>query len=176
MIRVPDEAVESGSSGDAGSGPPWPQVWRPGELSTYDGSLLLDTHIWIWHLEGDAIQMAPDTVALLNRSGGASRLHVSDISYWEVAVKSAKGKLTLSVDATVWLQRAAKAPGIHFLPLDRDVLLLSTRLAGTVHNDPADRMLIAAAKINNVPLVTVDRLIIDYANAHPGTPVIDARP
>ncbi|MEO9251055.1 MAG: hypothetical protein ABI322_08535, partial [Gemmatimonadaceae bacterium] len=37
--------------------------------------------------------------------------------------------------------------------LDRDVLLLSSRLSGTAHNDPADRMLMAAAQINNIPLV-----------------------
>jgi PIN domain nuclease of toxin-antitoxin system len=153
-----------------------PSVWRPSDLTTYDGALLLDTHIWIWHLEGDPSQMAPDLVSLLNRSGAEGRVRVSDISYWEVAVKSAKGKLTFSVDATIWLRRAEKAPGIRFLPLDRDVLLLSTRLPGTVHNDPADRMLIAAAQLNSIPLVTADQLILEYALAHPGTPVIDARP
>ncbi len=45
----------------------------------------------------------------------------------------------------------------------------------TVHNDPADRMLIAAAKLHNVPLVTADGLIVDYARTHGGTPVVDAR-
>jgi len=56
------------------------------------------------------------------------------------------------------------------------VLLLSTRLLGIAHNDPADRMLIASAQINNIPLVTADRLIIEYARADPGTPVVDVRP
>jgi hypothetical protein len=36
-------------------------------------------------------------------------------------------------------------------------------------------MLIAAAVLNNLPLVTADRLIIEYAQEHPGTPVVDAR-
>jgi len=151
-------------------------VWRPAALSTYDGPLLLDTHIWVWHLEGDLTHITPDLVPLLDRSGAAHRLHVSDISYWEVAVKSAKAKLTLSIDATVWLHRAEKAPGIQFLPLERDILLLSTRLPGTAHNDLADRMLIALAQLQNIPLVTVDRLILEYAATHPGTPVVDARP
>ena len=96
--------------------------------------------------------------------------------HWEVAVKAAKKKITLSLDAAIWLQRAERAPGIRFLPIDRDVLLLSTRLLGTAHNDPADRMLIASAQINNIPLVTADRLIIEYARADPGTPVVDVRP
>jgi PIN domain nuclease of toxin-antitoxin system len=152
------------------------KVLSPQQLVKYDGPLLLDTHIWIWYLEGGSSQLSKQVVSLLDRSGAASRLLVSDISYWEVAVKSAKGKLTLSVDTGVWLSRAASAPGIRFLPLDRDVLLLSTRLAGTAHNDPADRMLLATAQLNNVPLVTADRLLIEYAKVNPGTPVVDARP
>lgn len=96
-------------------------------------------------------------------------------SYWEVAVNAARGKLTLSVDVAVWLQRAEQAPGIRFGALDRPVLLLSTRLPGAVHNDPADRMLIATAQLAIVPLVTADRLIVEYAQVHPGTPVVDAR-
>lgn len=114
-------------------------------------------------------------VSLLDRVGSTSGLRVSDISYWEVAVKAAKKQLTLSVDAAIWLQRAERAPGIRFLPLERDVLLLSARLSGTAHNDPADRMLIASAQINNIPLVTADKLIINYARAVPGTPVVDVR-
>ncbi len=151
------------------------KAWRAADIGAYNGPLLLDTHVWIWHLAGDAIHLAPDVIALLDRIGSVSQLHVSDISYWEVAVKAAKQRLTLSVDAAVWLQRAERAPGIRFLPLDRDVLLLSTRLPGTIHNDPADRMLIAAAQINNIPLVTADRLIIEYAASVPGTPIVDVR-
>ncbi len=151
-------------------------VWRPQALSGYDGPLLLDTHIWVWFLEGDATAMSSKAVPLLERSGAASHLHVSDISFWEVAVKSATGELTFSIDAAVWLRRAERAPGVRFLPLDRDVLFLSTRLPGAMNNDPADRMLIATAQLNSIPLVTADRAMIDYAAAHPGTPVVDARP
>lgn len=163
-------------AGSAGPSGVRPRVWRAADLADYDGPLLLDTHIWVWHLEGDVSRTAPRATALIERSGGASRLLVSDISYWEVAVKAAKGKLTLAIDVVVWLQRAEGAPGMHFLPLDRATLLQSTRLPGAVHNDPADRMLIAAAQINGLPLVTADRSIIDYAAAHRGTPVVDARP
>jgi PIN domain nuclease of toxin-antitoxin system len=153
-----------------------PKVWRPAELPDYAGPLLLDTHIWLWHLEGSRSHTASDLLPLLDRSGARSNLFVSDITYWEVAVKAAKGKLTLSVDVAVWLQQAEQAPGIRFRALNRPVLLLSTRLPGSAHNDPADRMLIASAQLGNLPLVTADRLIIEYAEAHPGTPVVDARP
>ena len=150
-------------------------VWTPAELARYDGPLLLDTHIWVWHIEGDASQLDEETTALLDRSGAQSQIFVSDISYWEVAVKAAKGKISFAVDAAAWLQRAERAPGIRFRSLDRSVLLLSTRLAGAARNDPADRMLIALAQLEGIPLVTADRLIVEYARANPGTPVVDAR-
>jgi PIN domain nuclease of toxin-antitoxin system len=76
----------------------------------------------IWHIHGDERQTSAGTRELLDRSGGASRLLVSDISYG----KTAKARLTLSVDSLVWLQRAEQAPGISPLPLDRPTLLLST--------------------------------------------------
>ena len=160
---------------EATAAAPSSAVWRTADLAAYDGPLLLDTHIWVWHLAGDAAHLTSEAIALLDRIGGSSRLYVSDISYWEVAVKAAKHELTLSMDAAIWLRRAERAPGVRYLPLDREILLLSTRLAGTIHNDPADRMLIAAAQINNVPLVTADRLIIEYAQSVPGTPVVDLR-
>lgn len=153
-----------------------PRVWTPSDLPAYEGPLLLDTHVWLWHVEGDATHVAPETTALLDRSGAHSRLLVCDISYWEVAVKAAKGKLVFAVDVAVWLQRAEQAPGIRFRPLTRPVLLQSTRLAGTAHNDPADRMLMAMAQLDGVPLVTADRLIIEYAKTYGTTPVVDARP
>ena len=158
--------------------PPSPagRVWTPGQLNDYDGPLLLDTHIWLWHVNGDASQVAAGATALLDRSGAHRRLFVCDISYWEIAVKAAKGKLAFSVDVAVWLQRAEQAPGIQLRPLTRPVLLQSTRLSDAAHNDPADRMLIAMAQLDNIPLVTNDRLIVEYAAGHGGTPVVDARP
>jgi PIN domain nuclease of toxin-antitoxin system len=153
-----------------------PRVWRPADLEDYDGPLLLDTHIWLWHLEGDREHTTGELTALLDRSGAKSNLRVSDISYWEIAFKAAKGRIRFSVDVAVWLQRAEQAPGIRFHPLDRPTLLLSTRLPGSANNDPADRMFIATAQRANLPLVTAYRLIVEYAKERPGTLVVDARP
>jgi PIN domain nuclease of toxin-antitoxin system len=59
------------------------------------------------------------------------------------------GQLELAADPSRWLQRAVPAPGLHTLPLTRDVLIESTRLAGTPHGDSADRMLIAQAQLTS---------------------------
>ena len=103
------------------------------------------------------------------------RLFVSDISFWEVSLKAAKGQLTLPTHPTLWLGHASGAPGIQGLPLTRDVLIQSTLLAGDPHADPADRMLIAQAQLGNMSLLTCDTRIIAYAARQPGIPVCDAR-
>ena len=103
------------------------------------------------------------------------RLFVSDISYWEVSLKAAKGQLTLPMHPTLWLGQAAGAPGIHGLTLTRDVLIQSTLLAGEIHADPADRILIAHAQLMHLSLLTCDARIIDYASREHGVPVCDAR-
>lgn len=151
-------------------------MWRAAAHREYDGPLLLDTHIWVWSLEGDGTRMSLAATALIRRSAASARLLVCDISYWEVAIKAAKRRLVLSMDPAFWLRRAERAPGIISLPLDREILLLSTRLPGEPHGDSADRMLMAAAQLQRAPLVTADEQIIEYASRQPGIPVCDARP
>jgi PIN domain nuclease of toxin-antitoxin system len=150
-------------------------VWRPAERPRFEGALLLDTHIWVWLLEGDSKRLAPATLALLRHSAGTGQLMVSDISVWEVANKSAKGKLVLSLDPVIWLDKAASAPGIHYLPLDRRCLIQSVRLPAVPPGDPADRMLIATAQLTPASLITCDEDIISYARLRGGLSVCDAR-
>jgi PIN domain nuclease of toxin-antitoxin system len=146
---------------------------RPGQ---YDGeALLLDTHIWLWYLEGTERQLRPTAIELLRRANQAHQLLVSDVSVWEIGVKVAKGTLHLAIDVSLWVARAERAPGMMFLPLDRATMLLSTKLPGAVHGDPADRMLIAAALLQRCPLVTADRTIIEYARGEAPLTVIDVR-
>jgi len=150
-------------------------VWRPAARPDYDGPLLLDTHMWVWMLEGDVGRMSPKSVALMERAAASRQLYVSDISFWEVAVKAAKGKLSLSLNPAIWLRQAENASGVSYLPVDRTILILSAQLQGELHGDPADRILISSAQLHGIPIVTVDALIVGYARSRNGVPVCDAR-
>lgn len=154
----------------------FPDAWLPGTQPAFVGPALIDTHIWIWYLDGAEERMSPEAVQLLRRCAREEGLWVSDISVWEIGNKASKGKLTLSPGVSAWIDRAARRPGFSFLPLDRTILLSSTQLSGAVHGDPADRMLIASAALSGVPLVTADRVIIEYATTEGGISVCDARP
>ncbi len=150
-------------------------LWRPADRPGYDGPLLLDTHMWVWMLDNDVGRMSPTTVGLIERAAASRQLYVSDISFWEVAVKAAKGRLLLSLDPAIWLRQAERAPAVSYLPVDRTILILSAQLQGEPHGDPADRILIASAQLHGIPLVTVDTLIVGYARSRKGVPVCDAR-
>jgi hypothetical protein len=91
------------------------------------------------------------------------------------AVKAAKGKLTLSVDVAIRLQRAEQAPGIRFRALDRPVLLLSTRLPDAGHNDPADRNADRNRSTGQPPARDGRQAHHRVCRGSPATPVIDPR-
>lgn len=134
--------------------------------------LLLDTHVWVWYLENDRKRLAKKVAEHVAAAESAGEVFVSDISFWEVANKSTKEKL-FSMDAIVWLQRAAEAPALRYIPVERAALIQSTRLAGTPPRDPADRILIATAQLNGASLVTADKQILAYARRERGIPIYD---
>ena len=57
------------------------------------------------------------------------------------------------------------APGLHLVPLTPEIAVQSTRLPGTVHGDPADRILIATARVLNATLLTADAKIRAYGKS-----------
>lgn len=145
-------------------------VWAASTHASYRGPLLLDTHLWVWMLDPGLGQLPKSAVPLIEQAAATRELLISDISVWEVAQKAARGKLGFTSPVTAWIERAVLAPGVTMLPLTRDVLVLSTQLA-SLHGDPADRILVASAKLLGVPLATADRQIADWARQEGQTPV-----
>jgi len=137
--------------------------------------LLLDTHIWIWELEGMAQRMAPTVQHRIQVAAETSNVYVSMISLWEVAMIVGKGRLHLSTDPLTWLLRALGEPGPYVVPISPEIAVESTRLPGTPHRDPADQLLIATARHTGATLVTSDRKIISYAQTTGALAVLDAR-
>jgi len=152
-----------------------PSAWRAVSSPDRDSPLLLDTHVWLWTLNGTPGSLDAAARTLIDRAATSRCLFVSDFSFWEIAMLVSKGRLQLGTDVTVWLDRAARAPGIVAVPVTRDVLVHSTRLPGDPHGDPADRILLAQAQMLGASLLTCDRGIIAYAARTPGIPVCDAR-
>lgn len=128
-------------------------------------ALLLDTHIWLWFAEGNASRLPSASVRKLDDARKEDGLLVSAISVWEIGVLHAKGRVQLSAPLRDWVNNALAPAGISLLPLDAETASESTLLPGEPHGDPADRLLIAAARTKSIILATRDEHIIDYGKA-----------
>lgn len=124
---------------------------------------ILDTHVWIWVVEGDRTALSAPAIDAVERSARSGAVRVSAISVWEVAMLEAKGRISLSRSLDDWIQTALHAPGIRLLPLSPEIAIESTRLPGAPHGDPADRILIASARHLGGRLATCDREILKYS-------------
>lgn len=129
------------------------------------GSLLtiLDTHVWIWVVEGDRAALSAPAIEAVERAAEEGAVRVSAISVWEVAMLEAKGRISLSRPVGDWVHAALHAPGVRLLPLSPEIAIESTRLPGAPHGDPADRMLMASARHLGGQLATCDRGILEYS-------------
>lgn len=121
---------------------------------------LLDTHIWFWWVQ-DLTKLSAAQLTLLSTSPPNS-LGVSVYSVWEIAMLVEKGRLTLNQPIDVWVHLARAAPGVQLLALTPEIAIESTRLPDPFHKDPADRILVATARVLNIPIVTEDRKILAY--------------
>ena len=123
--------------------------------------LLLDTHAWLW-LVGGAEPLKRSVLSTVERGARQGRIQVSAISVWEVAMLEAKGRIRLSKDCLAWVHDALASPGISLVPLTAEIAVESCRLPGTFHGDPADRILVATARLLGATLLTRDAMILSY--------------
>ncbi|MCW6038247.1 type II toxin-antitoxin system VapC family toxin [Spirulina subsalsa FACHB-351] len=91
-----------------------------------------------------------------------SGLGVSIFSAWEVTKLVTKRRITLSIPIDKWLNVAFSYPGVQLLPLTIPIVLQSNQLTG-FHNDPADQIIVATAKVYGCPLLTADGKILKYS-------------
>ena len=133
---------------------------------------LLDTHVWLWLVEDQWTRATQAARELIERAADRNALAVSEVSFWEVALKAGKGSLDIIRHSRPWLRRAEMVPGIGIVQIDRDVMVASTELDLPVR-DPADRMIVATALKYDLILATADRTLLDYAARNPALGVLD---
>jgi len=124
--------------------------------------ILLDTHIWVWWI--DDSQQLTDRQRHTIQDNVSSGLGVSAISCWEVAKLVEYGRLELACAIEEWMGRAVAYPGMQLLELTPRIAIESTKLPGSFHRDPADQIIVATARVYNIPLLTVDSRILQYSH------------
>ena len=123
---------------------------------------MLDTCAIIWMALNEPIK--PEARAAMKAAFAANeRVRVSPISAWELGLLSSKGRLPTSRPPLTMFGEVVANAGVRVEALSPEILIESSFLPGNLHNDPADRILIATARVHDLTLVTRDRAILDYA-------------
>lgn len=125
--------------------------------------MLLDTHALIWWFEGSPKRSLAAKAAIEN-ARRLSRVAISSLSCWEIALLNAHGRIHLATELHNWVAAIQKLRRVRFVPVGNNIAVTSVELPGQIHNDPADRIIVATALTMNIPLVTVDQQIRAYAH------------
>jgi PIN domain nuclease of toxin-antitoxin system len=125
--------------------------------------VLLDTHAFVWLINGDTRIKKAHAFTTLTNASKVSGLRISVISTWEIAMLVAKKKIVLNADIHDWIDQALQAPGLICEPVTPRIAVNSTCLPGMFHGDPADRIIVATARHLQCPIVTADKKILSYS-------------
>ena len=126
--------------------------------------LVLDTHTLVWLMEGSS-RLSRSARNLAEDAARDGLLRVSAISLWEIATLESKNRLFFGRDCQTWIDDMLATPGLQLVPLTPEIAVQSTRLPGAIHGDPADRILVATARVTQATLLTADAKILAYAQS-----------
>ena len=120
--------------------------------------VLLDTHVLIW------ASGAPEKISPVGREileDGGSELVWSAVGTVELAIKAAQGKLRLLAGIEAFLEEQRVLLDLEPLPLNHRHALRLATLPGK-HGDPFDRLLVAQAQVERMPLLSADARLREY--------------
>src|SRR5690349_20765576 len=105
---------------------------------------LLDTCIWLWLLNGESPLVE---AVLLEQAARLGALWVSPISCWEVAMLVSRQRIHLAQPCRDWVEQALRAPRIQVANFSPKIAVESCFLPGVIHQDPADKIIVATARV-----------------------------
>ncbi len=118
--------------------------------------IVLDTHVWLWWLA------SPQRLSSAARRTieQESRIGVSTLSAWELAMLVARGRVSLDREVGLWVRQALAEPRVEPLPLDAEVAVAAGLLdARSFPGDPIDRLIYATSRSMGATLITRDGAI-----------------
>jgi PIN domain nuclease of toxin-antitoxin system len=124
--------------------------------------IVLDTHAWIWLINGDKRLEKSKCRSYIEDAAKSSNICVSAISVWEIGMLESKSRIKFSINCLDWINKALSAPGISLAPITPEIAIESSRLPGKFHGDPADRIIVATARKLEAKLITYDKNILSY--------------
>ncbi len=124
--------------------------------------ILLDTHCLVW-LDGGDKRLGRRARTTVDRALADGRLAVSAISFWEIALLAAKGRLQLRQPPRM-IRDELLQNGLAEIAVDGEVAIAAAQLAA-FHDDPADRLIVATASLFGATLMTSDSRILEWKSS-----------
>ena len=123
--------------------------------------IVLDTHVLLWWVS-DPARLPRNAARLIDKELRKDEpLGVSSFSIWEIALLARRGRLQLSRDVDVWLEKVERLPVLTFHPVDNRIARRAVSLSLET-SDPADRIIVSTALELGASLVTGDARIQAY--------------
>jgi PIN domain nuclease of toxin-antitoxin system len=119
---------------------------------------LLDAHTLIWALDNPS-RLGPQAIIELKNT--ANQLLLSAGTLWELAIKVGQKKLSLSLPYRQWMTQAIADLGLSIVPITVDYADVQAGLPRH-HGDPFDRLLVAQAVVEGVPIISADAQLDAY--------------
>lgn len=120
--------------------------------------VLVDTQCWLWmHLRPERLSATARTILAAERT----ELHLSAASVWEIAIKHGIGKLDLPLPLAEYVLSRLERSRTMVLAIDHHHALRVASLPPH-HRDPFDRIIVAQAQVERLPIVTADRQLEAY--------------
>jgi len=120
--------------------------------------ILLDTHILLFWL-GDGARLSGAQRAALGGVSPTSPALLATISLWEIATLHELGRIVLGLPLRDWLEAATAPPLVERVATTPAIAAEAAALPDSFHRDPADRILVATARVLGATLLTLDRRI-----------------
>lgn len=124
--------------------------------------ILLDTHVLIWWVDNPSKLSSKAQNLIESSIKKEEPIIVSSISVWEIFLLTKKSRLGFTIDINSWLEKVESLGFLQFIPVDNRIASKSILLPEPLHNDPADRIIIATAREYGAKLVTSDKKILGY--------------
>ena len=124
-----------------------------------DEGLLLDTHVWIWFEKAEPL-VSPASRRRIEDAFRRDRLFIASISLLEVANQFRRKRIALPVTLNQFFHDTLSKPGLRVKDLTPEIALETSALPPTFHGDPADRLIAATARVEDLTLCTHDKTLL----------------
>lgn len=136
--------------------------------------LLLDTHVWVWSVDGNVRHIGRRARCLLARAESQEAIRISPATVFEVTALHTAARLRLARSPEQWIREALGAAGVRLTPFSSAIAIDAGSIPRTALADPLDRLLVATARQLDATFVTRDTRILEYASETRNLRVHDA--